>query len=316
MDNTIKVSILVPIYNAEKYIERCLDSIFCQTYPTIEYIFVDNCSTDGSLGVLRNKINQYDIQKDKFKLIVHDRNEGIAVSRNDCIMNATGDYVLFVDSDDWIEPDMVELLVAASDNAHADIVGCDFYMENNGEIKYCREPYCNNGYDNMIRAIDYELSSVLWKLLIRSDLFETIRFTPNLDIVEDYIVTIKLYQHAKIVSSVHKGLYHYILHHGSASSVRLKSLQSHIMGVKIIEKYFIQENILDETVRYRLLLRKFNIKSNFLTKQFLNYKSYRTTFPEARHIWRKMNYSKREKIKFWMAEKRLFPFLNIVKKFL
>lgn len=316
MDNTIKVSILVPIYNVEKYIERCLDSIFSQTYPTIEYIFVDNCSTDGSLDVLNNKIDQYDIQKDRFKLIIHDRNEGIAVSRNDCIMNATGDYVLFVDSDDWIELDMIELLVAASDNAHADIVGCDFYMENNGVTKCCCEPYCNSGYDNMIKAIDYELSSVLWKLLIKRSLFESIRFTPNLDIVEDYIVTIKLYQHAKNVSSVHKGLYHYILHQGSASSVKLKSLQSHIKGVKIIEKYFIHENLLDETICHRLMLRKFNIKSNFLTKQLLDYKSYRNTFPEVKHIWREMNYSKKEKIKFWMAEKGLFPFLRIVQKYL
>jgi len=314
MDELLKVSILIPIFNAEKYIERCLDSIFSQTYSSIDFVFVDNCSSDNSIDILKRKINQYHIQEDRVKLIIHERNEGIAVSRNDCLKNATGDYVLFVDSDDWIEPNMVELLVASVNKDHADIVGCDFIMENNGEQKYCKEPYCNNGYDNMIKAIDYELSSVLWKLLIKRNLFHSIHFTPNLDIVEDYIVTIKLYQHAEIVSAVHQGLYHYILRQGSASSVRWKSLKSHVKGVEIIEKYFIEKNLYDDNIRHRLMLRKFNIKSNFLTKQFLDYEAYRKTFPESNYIWREMNYSKNEKIKFWMAEKGLFTFLKIIQR--
>ena len=314
MDEILKVSILVPIYNAEKYIERCLDSIFSQTYPFIDFVFVDNCSSDNSIGILKKKIIQHHIQDDRVKLIIHDRNEGIAVSRNDCLNSATGDYILFVDSDDWIEPNMVELLVVSANRVHADIVGCDFIMENNEGQKYCKEPYCNNGYDNMIKAIDYELSSVLWKLLIKRSLFRTIRFTPNLDIVEDYIVTIKLYQHAEIVAAVHQGLYHYILRQGSASSVRLKSLRSHVKGVEIIEKYFIEEKMYDDNIRYRLMLRKFNIKSNFLTKQFLDYEAYKNTFPESNYIWREMNYSKKEKVKFWMAEKGFFTFLKIIQK--
>lgn len=315
MDNTIKVSILVPIYNAGKYIERCLDSIFCQTYTAIEYVFVDNCSSDDSLNILERKIRQYEIQNSRIKLIIHDKNDGIAISRNDCIDNATGDYFLFVDSDDWIENDMVELMVTATKGGSIDIIGCDFIQEkSNGKKKYVFEPFADSCHENMIKAIDYEISSVLWKLLIKGSLFDKIRFTPYLDIVEDYIVTIKLYQYAESFMAVHKGLYHYMLNQESTSSKKMKSIYNHIRGVKMIEDYFKDEGLYNDVINHRLLLRKFNIKSNFLTKQLLDYKAYRNTFPESNRMWREMAYSHKEKLKFWLAEHNMFFILKILQE--
>jgi len=315
MDNLVKISILIPIYNAEKYIGKCLDSVFGQTYSSIEYVFVDNCSTDNSLFILERKISQYGIHEDDYKVIRHERNEGIAVSRNDCISNATGQYVLFVDSDDWIESDMVEQLVSATSNGIIDIVGCDFYQERpNGTKLYVREPFSDNCYDNMIKALSYEVSSVLWKLLIKRTLFSNIHFTPHLDIVEDYIVTIKLYQHASTFVAVHKGLYHYVIYQDSTSNKRLNSIKSHIKGVSIIEEYLKKEGIYNTEIEQRLLMRKFNIKSNFLTKSLLDFDAYIHTFPEANYIWREMNYSGRERMKFWIAEHGYFSLLRFMQR--
>lgn len=313
MDKKVKVSILIPVYNAGKYIEKCLDSVFGQTYPSIEFVIVDNCSTDNSLTILSEKISQYGLSQDDCKIIRHERNEGIAVSRNDLIANATGDYVLFVDSDDWIEPDMVEQLVASTSVGSVDIVGCDFFQERpDGTQLYVSEPFADNCHDNMIKALDYEISSVLWKLLVKRTLFDNIHFTPHLDIVEDYIVTIKLYQHASSFAAVHKGLYHYIIYQDSTSNKRLNSINSHIKGVSIVEDYLKQEKLYNAEIEKKLLLRKFNIKSNFLTKSLLDYNAYRQTFPEANSMWRKMNYSLREQFKFWLAEHNLFFLLKLI----
>jgi hypothetical protein len=166
----------------------------------------------------------------------------------------------------------------------------------------------------MIKAIDYEISSVLWKLLIKGSLFDKIRFTPYLDIVEDYIVTIKLYQYAESFMAVHKGLYHYMLNQESTSSKKMKSIYNHIRGVKMIEDYFKDEGLYNDVINHRLLLRKFNIKSNFLTKQLLDYKAYRNTFPESNRMWREMAYSHKEKLKFWLAEHNMFFILKILQE--
>ena len=164
----------------------------------------------------------------------------------------------------------------------------------------------------MIKALDYEISSVLWKLLVKRTLFDNIHFTPHLDIVEDYIVTIKLYQHASSFAAVHKGLYHYIIYQDSTSNKRLNSINSHIKGVSIVEDYLKQEKLYNAEIEKKLLLRKFNIKSNFLTKSLLDYNAYRQTFPEANSMWRKMNYSLREQFKFWLAEHNLFFLLKLI----
>ena len=105
------VSYLVPIYNVEKYLENCLESMFAQTYQNTEYVFVDDCSTDNSYNILLATLKKNNISQDKYTIVRHPQNEGIAVSRADCIANAKGEYVQFVDSDDWIEPDMTEALL-------------------------------------------------------------------------------------------------------------------------------------------------------------------------------------------------------------
>ena len=109
----IKVSILVPFYKVEKYVGRCIESLFTQTYANIEYVFVNDCTPDKSMEVIIEYIEKYGVAE-RCKMIVHETNQGISVSRNDCLDNMTGDYFLFIDSDDYIDRDMVELLVSAA----------------------------------------------------------------------------------------------------------------------------------------------------------------------------------------------------------
>ena len=314
MDQKLKVSILIPIYKVEQYLEKCLDSVFTQTYQNIDYVFVNDCSPDNSLQVLKDTICKHGIDKNRYVIIEHEQNEGIAVSRADCIKHATGDYVLFVDSDDWIEPDMVETLLEATDSGRIDIVGSDIFGDKiDGTVTYHHEHYSEDCRENLIRCLNYDINTVLWKLLIRRKLFDNFTITPHVDIVEDYIISVKLYYFAKSFNAVPKAMYHYVQYNQERVSLqKLRSINMHIKGVMEVETFCREKGIYDAEVEEKLLLRKFNIKSNFLTKQLLDFDAYKSVFPEANKIWRKIPYSRKEKVKFWLAEKRLYFVLKIL----
>lgn len=311
-----KVSILMPIYKVEQYLEKTLDSIFTQTYLNIEYVFVNDCSPDNSLTVLKDTISKYGIDDSKYTIISHKQNEGIAVSRTDCIANAKGDYVFFVDSDDWIEKDAVEQMVSATKNGSVDIVGCDFMKDFlSGKATYHHEDYAETCSENMLRCLNYDIATVLWKLLIKRNLFDNFSITPHVDIVEDYIMSVKLYYYAHSFVAIPKAFYHYVQYNQARVSLQtLWSIKMHIKGVQEVEQFCREKGLLNNYVERKLLLRKFNIKSNFvLNKRLLDCISYQTTFPEAKGLWREMKYSRKERYKFWLAEHGLFFVLNLIK---
>jgi hypothetical protein len=222
--------------------------------------------------------------------------------------------VLFVDSDDWIEPDLVETLLEATDNGRIDIVGSDIFGDKiDGTVTYHHEHYSEDCRENLIRCLNYDINTVLWKLLIRRKLFDNFTITPHVDIVEDYIISVKLYYFAKSFNAVPKAMYHYVQYNQERVSLqKLRSINMHIKGVMEVETFCREKGIYDTEVEEKLLLRKFNIKSNFLTKQLLDFDAYKSVFPEANKIWRKIPYSRKEKVKFWLAEKRLYFVLKIL----
>lgn len=304
----------MPIYKVEQYLEKTLNSIFTQTYQNIDYVFVNDCSPDNSLQVLKDTIEKHGVEESRYTIINHEQNEGIAVSRADCIANAKGDYVLFVDSDDWIDPDMVQILLDATDNGGIDIIGSDIAVDHfDGKVTYHHEKYGETCRDNLIKCLNYDINTVLWKLLIRRKLFDNFTITPHVDIVEDYIISVKLYYFAKSFNAVPKAMYHYVQYNQERVSLqKLRSINMHIKGVMEVETFCREKGIYDAEVEEKLLLRKFNIKSNFLTKQLLDFDAYKSVFPEANKIWRKIPYSRKEKVKFWLAEKRLYFVLKIL----
>ena len=316
MNTNPLVSILIPIYNVEKYLGKCLDSVFSQTYKNVEFVFVDDCSTDNSYNVLISSIKQNNIPEYKYTIVSHKQNEGIAVSRADCIANAKGEYVQFVDSDDWIEPDMTETLVEATKSSQIDLVGCYFIKDFlSGKQTRHSENYRQSCAENMVLCINYDISTVLWKMLIRRSLFSYFKITPHVDIVEDYIISVKLYFYANSFAVVDKYMYHYVQYNeGRVSFQTLRSITNHIKGVKEVEEFLKTKELITPNISNLFNLRKFNIKSNFITKNMFDIQAYRTTFPEADKAWRQIDYSRNEKIKFWLAEKKLYFILRLICK--
>lgn len=135
----IKVSVIVPIYNAEKYLKQCLDSIVVQTLKEIEIILIDDGSTDGSAEICKKYLSDSRVS------YYHKENEGLAAARDDGMMRANGEYIGFVDADDWLKPEMYERMYNAAKTNDSDVVFCNCQQNENG---YIFTPEMNDGpYD-------------------------------------------------------------------------------------------------------------------------------------------------------------------------
>lgn len=204
-----KVSILVPIYGAEKYIERCAVSLFEQTYDNIEYIFVNDCTKDRSMEVLDNVMKRYLHRQRQILIINHDHNRGLAAARNTAIDTATGDFVIHVDNDDWIEASTVEKCVKKQQETNADIVSFDW-------VTHWKSTNANNRRINV--STPYEMAKLtlytdynIWGRMIRRSLYidHRLRCIEGANIAEDYSITSRLAYYAKKITILHEYLQHY-----------------------------------------------------------------------------------------------------------
>lgn len=314
MKQNIKVSILVPFYNVEKYIGRCIESIFTQTYKNIEYVFVNDCTPDKSLVVINELIENYNY-KDKCKIINHEMNLGISASRNDCLDNMNGDYFLFVDSDDYIEKDMVESLVNAAEKINADISGCG-YIEEYEDHRVEYPQIYNNNHEEMLRSITLlTIKGVLWKLLIRRDVIinNNLRFPQDNSINEDYYFCCRLFYYAKSFASVDRCLYHYVQYNpNNLTKTSLQNIESQAAAIRKTEEFYCEKGVLS-VVNKELLKRKFISKLPLLiNKNCRDIIRWRNLFPESNNIWKEMNFSLGNMILFRLAKSPLYWLLYLI----
>lgn len=313
MEKKAKVSVLVPFYNVEKYVGRCVESLFSQTYSNIEYVFVNDCTPDNSMDIINEYIDKFNV-RNKCVIINHEVNKGISTSRNDCLDNATGDYILFIDSDDYIDKDMVELLVKAAIENNADISGCGYIEEYKDHSVEMPQRYTND-HTEMMRAITVlTIKGVMWKLLIRRSIVEEnqVRFIPDNTMVDDYLFCCQVFFYAKRFASVDKCMYHYIQYNpNNYSKTREFNITSQAKAIVKTEEFY-KENGVYEIVKEELLQRKFISKLPLLlNRNCYNVKLWRELFPESNNVWKKMNFSFKQKILFRLASSQLSVLLKI-----
>lgn len=312
------VSLLVPIYNVEKHLTKCLDTLFNQTYPNVEYIFLDDHSPDGSMSVLHTYIENHQLTHRQITFLAHTENKGIATTRNDLVKQAKGDYILFVDSDDWMELDMVEQLVLATKNGAVDMVGCDYTKNYADGRQTCHfENYASDSRDNIALLLNYTIGPVLWKLLVRKKLFLQIQFQPDIEIGEDYLASVKLYYYADSCSWVHRYLYHYAQYNENRYTGKLaKSIEDHIKAVIAVEAFLDSVGFMNPEIVREINLRKFSIKRYYLFSPLLDFQRWTVLFPESDGMWRYIPYSKKEKVMYWLAEHHFFFLLQWYRQFM
>lgn len=212
MKNNELVSVIVPIYNVEKYLKRCLDSIVKQTYTNLEIILIDDGSPDrcGEICDIYEK-------EDRRILVIHKENGGVSEARNKGIDQATGRYIVFVDADDYIEEDMIEKLYCAVLKYDADIACCAQFMETEKKKKIQNDgpEFCENAEQILGHMLLFEhIDTGPCAKIYRSQLFSNIRY-PIGRRYEDMGTIYKLFDVSKKTVHISYVGYHYVMHNES-----------------------------------------------------------------------------------------------------
>lgn len=289
-----KVSVIIPIYKAEKYIRRCIDSLLCQTYQNLELLMIDDGSPDNS-----GKICDEYAEKDSRIKVIHKQNEGVSKARQCGLEHATGEYVIHADPDDWVEPDMLEQMIACIEDdtsgSEADIVVCGHYREENNKSNLILETpdaspvyvssdkhysdYVSN--DVFASLITNKIHGNVWSKLIRRNVIEKygVTFNPELSLCEDYCFCCQLCSYDALkIRFMNKAFYHYDLHSNENSIARIikePAIRSREKVAYILEnliqgknnKEQLAEAIYDFKVNTKLLAFYYNVLSN---KNFKN----------------------------------------------
>lgn len=206
-----KISVITPIYKCEQYIEQCVTNLMEQSLQDIEFIFINDCTPDNSIEILRNVIKRYPNREQQIQIIEHKRNHGVTFCRKNGILHAKGDYIGWCDSDDWIELDMFEKLYHATNNGSIDIVICDYNEHwSQKEIKIIRFPKHNTPQDYIANCYKSRCPSVLWNQIIKRELYiKTFDNIVPVNYGEDTFILWHLYYYAKSISHIAEVLYNY-----------------------------------------------------------------------------------------------------------
>lgn len=201
-----KISVIVPIYKVDSYLRKCLDSIINQTYTNLEIILVDDGSPDNCPAIC----DEY-AAKDERITVIHQKNGGLSAARNAALDIATGDYIGFVDSDDWIELDMYEYLMTNALTEHAEVTCCGRFEEYpNRTVPLCWPRYELMDTENALGALleDRYLRNNVWEKLWKRDLFHGVRFPVGQNF-EDVATTYRLFDAAGRILCLPEPKYHY-----------------------------------------------------------------------------------------------------------
>ena len=227
----VDISIIVPIYNASKYLKKCLDSLVNQTKKELEFILINDGSTDDSESIIKS----YNDSRIKY---FKRSNHGIGKTRNFGISKSTGKYIMFLDSDDYLEENACEVLYEKIDKEKLDLVVCDFYRVNSNVLEEKINDFKNTSLkDNPKLLLDINLAP--WNKIYRSDLIKDnkIKFIEDLKYEDAPFVALSLLK-AKKIGKVDKALVYYRVHDKSETTIRDERIFDIIKIIDIIRSYF------------------------------------------------------------------------------
>lgn len=223
-----KISVIIPAYNVEKHIDKCINSVLNQTYRDFEIIFIDDKSTDLTKQIAVELLKSQTLIS--YKTILKETNEGISSARNTGIENASGKYVLFIDSDDWIDEEMLQILSNSATSTNADIVVSRVreVYENNHTSKVLRSvnPGVLSGEQAVLELFSGKLHAHICKMLFSTSLFANIRFPVGI-VYEDMLIVPYILARAKKVCFIDDVMYNYLQRLGSIT----KSFNPNIIKV-------------------------------------------------------------------------------------
>lgn len=259
------ISVIVPIYNTEKYLEKCLKSIIRQTYNNLEILLIDDGSTDKSISICE----RYKKKDSRIKLIIQ-KHKGVSNTRNLGIDVSKGEYIAFVDSDDWLEKNYIEELYSNLKTHNADIVKTGYYCKINDKKIGIENKKIDLKMKNILitNIINGNIYSYVWSLLIKKDILNknNIRFKRDISYMEDKIFFLELIESNASLYFLSKQLYHHIINN-EGTSKKIDNITKNINDIlkvdyeieKILKMHNIDRSYIEKakTTHFNLIINSY-----------------------------------------------------------
>ena len=272
-NNKYKLSVIIPVYGVEKYIEKCARSLFEQTLDQIEFIFINDCTKDRSIDILKNVIKDYPHRHDDIKIMTMPKNSGQAAVRQVGMESAIGEYIIHCDSDDWIDPDAYRIMYEEAHNGNYDLVFCDYCIVSDKQTKIVKRKV-SNGSQDIVSLLVCSQIWTLWGALVKRDICikNQIRY-PGADNGEDMALMVQIASYAKTYKHIPSPLYYYRVDNNQSITNNvtvagfLKRINNLYSNTNLIIDFFKDNNLSDKYCDLIVYL-KLLCKVNFVTYTF------------------------------------------------
>lgn len=284
------VSYIIPFFNAAESLKRCVASLMAQSYEALEYIFVDDASTDGSHDVLQAALQDYPERKDQVKILRHPHNLGSSTSRNDGLDQATGSFVMFADADDYVDQDYVRTMVREATDEDCDIVYCDFYETYSDHENLMSQNQGTDASACICAMMSGSMHGATWNKIYRRDflLRARQRFLDGADLYEDVGWNVRLFALRPRLGYLPKAFYHYV--RDNANSIigtlcaqgqsRRRCLQR-IRNIELACSFLQAHHLLEGNIRRAANEWKLDTKNGLVEDNDYSLKKWMVCFPEA-----------------------------------
>lgn len=280
-----KVSVIIPVYNVENYIERCATYLFNQTLDDIEYIFIDDCSPDRSVDILREILPLYPNRKASVRLEKMSTNSRQAAVRRRGMQLATGDYVIHCDSDDWVDLDYYEKMYREAIRSGADVVFAPIVDEyTDSSVLRKMESLPNTGKEIVANWYGTNIAMYSWNKLVKRSIYVENNVLPfeGVNMWEDNGLMLRVLYYANKVSSITGTAYHYNHTNMGAmtTSYGRSAVEQMIKCANLLGKFFSEK---DDALQYVKTVNavKYLAKLNLITTKFSGIQEFKNIFPES-----------------------------------
>ena len=278
------ISVIVPVFKVGNFIERCACSLFEQTLKDIEYIFVNDATPDDSIEILKACVERYPERKKQLVVVTHEHNMGLPAARNTGLAMATGEYVFHCDSDDFVEPTMLEEMHNAAKDKNADVVYCDFKLSFEKNERYMANPIYQTA-DDMLRLglLGGNMKYNVWNKLVRKSLYtENNIICPAGHAMGEDMTMIRLVACAKVIAYVPKAFYHYVRLNSNAYTATMSEKHMEDIRFNVDQTVGFLQDKLGDDLDKEIAFFKLNTKLPFLiTDDEAQYEVWKEWWPEV-----------------------------------
>ena len=313
-----KVSVIVPIYNVERFIGRCVKSLFEQTLKNVEYIFVDDATPDDSISKIKDLLNEYPGKIKCSYILKHEMNRGLPAARNTGLSIAKGEYIFHCDSDDFVEPDMLEKMWIRAKETDADIVWSDWFLSYGAKERYMLQPQFDSAEEALKGMLSGTMKYNVWNKLIKRELYinNHILFPEGHGMGEDMTI-IRLFACARKVAYAQGAYYHYVKINSGAMTAAWSDRHLNDLKFNVSQTINFIYNKYGESLNTFLEYFKLNVKLPFLISDNITlYKLWDSWYAESnQYILQNKVICFRTRILQWMAWKKQYWYVWLYFKF-